>query len=309
MPYLTWMADVLRSAGLSVQEVGGWRTRGHGQMSDVRGVLLHHTAGAATGSYPSLGVVRDGRPGLAGPLAQLGLARDGSWLVIAAGQAWHAGLGYVAWCGRDNGNQHLIGVEAESTGRGDWTPAQLVSYPRGVAALLRHLGLGPDRAIGHKEWAPTRKIDPSGWPGDMNGFRAQVAGGQEEVDVDANQDRMLREVHGQITGDIDAGGPDAWGWESLVDPAVKLTPVDFIRAVDKAANETRKLVGQQAVELAETKQRVTDIQTTTDAIGAAVAQLATGGIDLDVLAQKVAERMGPGFVQAVADELSRRLES
>jgi hypothetical protein len=176
MAYLTWMADVLRAAGLSVQEVGGWRTRGHGSMSDIRGVLLHHTAGAPTGNYPSLGVVRDGRPGLAGPLAHLGLARDGSWLVIAAGNASHAGLGYVSWCGRDNGNKHLIGVEAESTGRGDWTPAQLASYPRGVAALLRHLGLGADRALAHKEWAPSRKIDPAGWPGGLSGFRATVAG-------------------------------------------------------------------------------------------------------------------------------------
>lgn len=178
MPYLTWMADVLRAAGLPVQEVGGWRTRGHGQMGSIAGVLLHHTAGPATGNYPSLGVVRDGRPGLAGPLAQLGLARDGTWLVIAAGQAWHAGTGYVSWCGRDNGNSRLIGVEAESTGRGDWTQAQLTSYPRGTAALLRYLGYGADRALAHKEWATPagRKIDPAGWPGDMTGFRTAVAG-------------------------------------------------------------------------------------------------------------------------------------
>lgn len=252
MPYLTWMADVLRGAGLSVQEVGGWRTRGHGSMSDIRGVLLHHTAGAATGSYPSLGVVRDGRPGLAGPLAQLGLARDGSWLVIAAGQAWHAGLGYVAWCGRDNGNQHLIGVEAESTGRGDWTPAQLHSYPRGVAALLRHLRLGPQRAIGHKEWAPTRKIDPAGWPGDMHGFRAQVAGGQEdEVELHTTYkdwagntqtvqgtfnhlDQRLAELHAAVVNKV----------PSRVNPAVTLQPLQFLPFIDGYTNATAAKVQQ-----------------------------------------------------------------
>lgn len=111
---------------------------------------------------------------LAGPLANLGLARDGTWIVIATGQAWHAGTGYVWWCGRDNGNAHLIGVEAESVGtRDDWTGAQRVSYPRGVAALLAAFELPASRAIGHKEWAPARKIDPAFW--DMTSFRADVA--------------------------------------------------------------------------------------------------------------------------------------
>ncbi len=42
---------------------------------------------------PSLGVIRDGRPGLKGPLSQLGLGRDGAYYVIAAGRAQHAGRG------------------------------------------------------------------------------------------------------------------------------------------------------------------------------------------------------------------------
>lgn len=171
---LTWMADVLRDAGLAVREIGGWTTRGHGNIGDIRGVLLHHTAGPANGNYPSENVVVIGRPGLDGPLANLGLARDGTWLTIAAGVAWHAGTGYVSWCGRDNGNQHLIGVEAENTGTGQlWTPAQLEAYPRGVAALLAHLDLPATRALGHKEWTP-RKPDPANWPGDLPQFRTEV---------------------------------------------------------------------------------------------------------------------------------------
>lgn len=175
---LTWLADVLRGAGLAVVESPGWETRGHGVPGPILGVLLHHTAGPASGNYPSLPVVRDGRPGLAGPLANLGLARDGTWYVIAGGVAWHAGAGSIPWIPGDQGNQHLIGVEAESTGilvggRADWTPAQLNSYPRGVAALLAHLNLPASRAIGHREWAPTRKIDPAGI--DLPAFRLQVA--------------------------------------------------------------------------------------------------------------------------------------
>lgn len=174
MPYLTWMADALRAGGLPVREIPGWQTRGHGAMSTVLGVLCHHTAGPASGAYPSERVVVNGRPGLDGPLANLGLDRNGTWVVVAAGVAWHAGTGSVAWCPANAGNAHLIGVEAESVGtRDDWTAAQRQNYPRGVAALLRHLNLPESRAIGHKEWARGRKIDPAFW--DMAAFRAEVA--------------------------------------------------------------------------------------------------------------------------------------
>jgi hypothetical protein len=171
--YQTQLADVLRAAGQKVYEVPGWQTRGHGSMSDIRGVLAHHTGTAGAGNYPSLAVVRDGRSDLPGPLANLGLARDGTWYVIAAGLAYHAGTGSMPWCGTNNGNEHLIGIEAESNGGGkDWTSAQLDAYPRGVAALLKNYGLTSARAIGHKEWAPGRKPDPTGI--DMNTFRSQV---------------------------------------------------------------------------------------------------------------------------------------
>lgn len=176
MGRLLWLADVLRDAGLAVREVAGWQSRGHGDFhpGGVLGVLAHHTAGPARGAYPSERVVVAGRPGLEGPLANLGLDRDGVWIVIAAGQAWHAGTGGAPWCPANQGNSRLIGIEAESVGtRDDWTNAQRESYPRGVAALLDHLRLGPERAIGHREWAPGRKIDPAFW--DMGAFRAAVA--------------------------------------------------------------------------------------------------------------------------------------
>lgn len=174
MPMMTWMADVLRSAGLPVREVPGWRTRGHGALGKILGVLCHHTAGSAVGDYPSERVVVSGRTGLPGPLANLGLTRSGVWVVISAGQAWHAGTGSVSWCPKDQGNAHLVGVEAESVGtRDDWTTAQRSNYPRGVAAILKHFDLPASHAIGHKEWAPGRKVDPAFW--DMNAFRADVA--------------------------------------------------------------------------------------------------------------------------------------
>jgi len=47
------------------------------------------------------------------------------------------------------------------------------AYHRGVAAILKHSGLGAEACAGHKEWAPQRKEDPTL---DMEVFRGAVAG-------------------------------------------------------------------------------------------------------------------------------------
>ncbi|GAA2827659.1 peptidoglycan recognition protein family protein [Crossiella cryophila] len=209
MARLLWLPDVLRGAGLRVSEVNGWRTRGADGMRDLRGVLLHHTVGRRTGNYPSLPVVQNGRPGIPGPLAQLGLARDGSWLVIASGLANHAGDGDWPGLPLNNANPHLIGVEAESAGLPpyDWTPAQIESYPRGVAALLRHIGRGSEWAIAHKEWARNRKtnkkIDPAGWPGDISGFRASVARWLNNQGDDVSYDDAYRAMRDILNEEFD----------------------------------------------------------------------------------------------------------
>jgi hypothetical protein len=175
--WLTDLADILRNAGLNVIEVAGWKTRGHGPMSSVKGILAHHTAGPATGNYPSLNVVRDGRPDLEGPLAQLGLARDGSWYVIAAGRCYHAGNTID-----DSifGNANAIGIEAEATGNPStntghayWPEVQYQSYVRGVKALQAAYGVPTKNVLGHKEAAVPlgRKPDPNF---SMNEFRAAL---------------------------------------------------------------------------------------------------------------------------------------
>lgn len=172
---LTWLPAVLESAGLKVAEVPGWATRGRAEMGDVRGTLIHHTAGPASGNMPSLNTLINGRSDLPGPLAQLGLGRDGTWYVIAAGRANHAGAG--SWRGEVNGNSNFVGIECENTGRPDdqpWPPAQRVSLIHGVAALLRHAGRSADWCAGHKEYAlpQGRKVDP---PFEMAQLRQQVA--------------------------------------------------------------------------------------------------------------------------------------
>jgi len=171
---LTWLPEVLKAAGLKVEVQPGWETRGLGDMGAVRGVMCHHTAGPATGNMPCLGVITNGRPDLRGPLSQLGLGRDGTYYVIAAGKAQHAGKG--KWQGVTTGNTNFIGIEAENTGLSDdfpWTENQLDAYHHGVAAIFRHLRLAGNCCAGHKEFAlpQGRKSDPSL---DMVAFRARV---------------------------------------------------------------------------------------------------------------------------------------
>ncbi len=170
---LTWLPKVLAGAGLKVAEVPGWPNRGIDglDMGEVRGVICHHTVGRATGVMPTLNVLVDGRPDLRGPLAQLGLGRDGTYFVIAAGKAQHAGPG--SWQGETAGNSHFIGIEAENTGTEPWPAIQLDAYRRGVAAILKHVGRPAGMCAAHREWAPGRKNDPHSI--DMDRFRADVA--------------------------------------------------------------------------------------------------------------------------------------
>lgn len=177
--WLTDLPDAIAKSGLKMVEVDGWRTRGHGPMVAVDTIVCHHTAGPATGNYPSLGIVRDGRSDLPGPLCNVGLARDGTVYIVAAGLAYHAGVVRAT----NYGNAYSIGIEAEATGTTAWPPAQMDAYARLCAALCEHYGLEPDRVMGHKEvCAPAgRKTDPNF---DMTAFRAAVTNAGEDVTED-----------------------------------------------------------------------------------------------------------------------------
>jgi N-acetyl-anhydromuramyl-L-alanine amidase AmpD len=175
---LTWLPTVLLDAGLKVAEQPGWRTRGRGDVGTIKGVICHHTAGPKTGIMPSLGVVTNGRSDLPGPLSQLCLGRDGTFFVIAAGRANHAGAGN--WQGVTTGNSSFIGIEAENTGQttgpnaDPWPAVQLDAYRRGVAAILKKIKANAIMCCGHKEYALPmgRKSDPTF---DMDDLRMQVA--------------------------------------------------------------------------------------------------------------------------------------
>ncbi|CAF4086829.1 unnamed protein product [Adineta steineri] len=176
---LTNLADILREAGLTVIESDGWKTRGHGKMTSVKSIICHHTAGPATGDYPSLKTVRDGRKDLSGPLSQLGLGRSGKWYVIAAGLCYHAG---VVTDTSLYSNANAIGIEAEGTGipstdsgHTHWPDVQYESYLRGVKALQKAFNVPTSHVKGHKEIAAPagRKADPNF---SMDEFRAALEG-------------------------------------------------------------------------------------------------------------------------------------
>lgn len=176
---LTWLPDVLKTAGLKVAPIKGWETRGSRDVGHIFGVLCHHTAGPKNKeNMPSLDLIIKGRSDLPGPLAQLGLGRDGTYYVITAGRANHAGKGEFK--GVVNGNSNFIGIEAENTGLPNdfpWPAVQLDAYHRGVAAILKHIGRGAEFCAGHKEYALSksgkrnRKTDPDF---NMDEFRAAV---------------------------------------------------------------------------------------------------------------------------------------
>jgi N-acetyl-anhydromuramyl-L-alanine amidase AmpD len=143
-------------------------------MGRILGVLCHHTGTDAGGNMPTLDILIHGRPDLNGPLAQLGLGRDGTYYVIAAGRCNHAGVG--SWNDVTNGNSNFIGIEAENRGTArdfPWPQVQMDAYHRGVAAILKHVGQHAVSCAGHKEYAlpAGRKDDPIF---NMDAFRTNV---------------------------------------------------------------------------------------------------------------------------------------
>lgn len=169
-----WIPDQLEAAGLTVIREWGWDLRGSDSFNP-QGVVCHHTASNPPANAPSVGICINGRPDLPGPLCQLLIARDGTCHVIASGTANHAGAG--GWQGL-TGNTQVFGIEVENNGQGEpWTDHLLDVFARACAALLRGMGdTDADLVCLHREWAPTRKIDPAGpgFPQDGNTWRQRV---------------------------------------------------------------------------------------------------------------------------------------
>lgn len=222
MAMLTWIPEVLRDAGLVVVEYDGWRTRTTRATGlTVEGVVCHHTATGPNVSNTAVArLLANGRSDLRGPLAQLGLDRDGHYWMIAAGRCNHNGYG--TW-----GN-NSIGIEAYNDGRGEaWPAVQIDAYERGCAALLSYTDLGIAECRGHKETDPGRKIDPRGI--DMTAFRARVAEHMEDDDMAVDLTPILNRLD-EIEAKVD----------KVYD---KIVPEDTVRADIRLTRDIAKQVG------------------------------------------------------------------
>ncbi|MGW0592747.1 peptidoglycan recognition protein family protein [Streptosporangium sp. NPDC002607] len=222
MPYLTQLADVARRTGYPVTEVAGWKSRGHGPQPAVDGIVCHHTAGPpAGGDYPSLAVVRDGRPGLDGPLSQFGLGRSGRIYVIAAGRCWHN----APSTSTRHDNSSSLGIEAENDGHQPWPPAQLDAYHRLCTELCKELRLPASVVKGHKE-VNASKPDPHSL--NMNTFLAEVARLMKEDDMPTAKeiaDAVYERLSHTVTEDVWAAK------EGILAPGQKIDPRTALRQV------------------------------------------------------------------------------
>lgn len=123
------------------------------------------------------------------------IRRDGEVIqfVSVLDRAWHAGRS--SWRGRDNCNDHSVGIELEGL---EHTPFEPIQYER-LARLLNDLaGHWPIvEAVGHEHVAPGRKQDPgrafdwsrlsqlSGWQGDRFPASSTTVAAVNRVNPDA----------------------------------------------------------------------------------------------------------------------------
>lgn len=162
------MPAILRNAGLTVVEVDGWQTRGRPASVggfNPKGVLCHHTAtGPKTSNAAVVNLLVKGRSDLPGPLAQFGLARNGTVYIIASGRANHAGKAKASGnMPSGDGNELYVGIEAFNNGTGEpWSALQMSAYATLAAVLSKEITHNTAQSVrGHKETSVTGKIDPT----------------------------------------------------------------------------------------------------------------------------------------------------
>lgn len=136
----------LKAEGLTVVEVGGWRTRNRnhkGPWGPVHGVMLHHTV--THGTAYTVRLCRDGDAALPGPLCHGVITKDGRVHLVGHGRTNHAGAGdsdvlaaVIAekrlppdQHANTDGNRHFYGFECENLGDGEdpWPAPNSTPWP------------------------------------------------------------------------------------------------------------------------------------------------------------------------------------
>ncbi|MGW1261137.1 peptidoglycan recognition protein family protein [Streptomyces drozdowiczii] len=193
----TGFLAALRAEGLTVVEVGSWRTHNRNQKGPwgpMHGVMVHHTV--TSGTSKTVTICKDGYAGLPGPLCHGVIGKDGVVYLVGMGRANHAGGGdndvlnaviaesYVTNppathkgegdSGSMDGNRYFYGFECENLGDGHdpWPAKQVEAIVRATAAVCRAHKWGAKSVIGHLEWSD-QKSDPKGFT--MASMRTRIA--------------------------------------------------------------------------------------------------------------------------------------
>lgn len=227
MSYEVGVLDALRDFGINFTEEPGCRTRGSINFSP-RAVMPHHTGA----DKDVTAMLRDGRPGLGGPLCNFELRRLGHVHCIALGRANHAGAGDFRGL---SGNTYFWGIEASSAGK-TWTDPQREMYPLLSAALCAYSGVDESWVGAHKEYAGYRgKWDPGAW--DMHWHRERTGyclrhRSKSEPEQEETEVILVRSKQKGTTLLVGGGRPASIHTgddvDALVKAGVKLAEVDDV---------------------------------------------------------------------------------
>jgi Putative peptidoglycan binding domain len=98
---LLQLKEIWEDLGLTVRAMTGWRDRGRASGNTFEVLGCHHTGAAVEIDS----VLRNGRPGVPGPLCNVALHKNGDVVLVASGRANH--FGKATWP-----NNRSLGVEA-----------------------------------------------------------------------------------------------------------------------------------------------------------------------------------------------------
>jgi len=170
--YVIEAADVMRAAGLTVDEAGvcaGWQTRARssgGFPATPLGTMWHHAASSNnTSDEACVNYQVRGNPD--NPVGNGTLGRNGDFWPIAGGASNCSGKG-GPWtfsrgtCALDSGNTTLVNFEVNNDGvGGPWSVQLIDAYFKLSNAINQFLGNLPTDVVGHHHYTPSRKIDPA----------------------------------------------------------------------------------------------------------------------------------------------------
>lgn len=302
----------LRAEGVTVVEVGEWRThnRNHkGAWGPVYGSIVHHTV--TSGTADTVRICRDGYTSLPGPLCHGMIAKSGQVHMVGWGRANHAGGGDPVVLDQVknesynirpappvfgnadgvDGNAHFYGWECENLGDGKdpWPAAQYDAIVRVQAALCRAHGWTYRSVIGHLEWSKD-KVDPRGFT--MPDLRTDVAerlkhpaswspgstpAPSEEDDMTPDQAAQLKSVYERLS-------VAPWAYKN--DKLEQRDTYAILRNAD--ANASKALAG--LVTLA-AKVDALSPELTPAQLEALAAQVSTSPTLAETIAEKVAEKL------------------